>query len=199
MIKILLVAAAMLAAVVTPASAGTLKKSGYWEAYTTATDSGTPVVGMATYGDNARRSFHVKYYSGNQHLTVQIFKDGWKFPTNQAIDVPLEIRFDNGQTYPVIGRARYNQQAMLAKIEAHFEDPEEAGEFVANIMAAKQMQIHFLEGDEGYWTVNMHGSREVAMAFTRVMKAAPPKVTQPYGNGNGNATQPFGKKKDVGI
>jgi hypothetical protein len=164
-----------------------LKRSGAWTTYTDVTNRGNKVLGM--YTANNRSAFYVKYFSDNQ-LIVQIFKEGWQFPSD-GVDVPFSITFDNGPSYPANGVARMasgKSSQSLALVEAAIDDPELAGKFMADLMKADKMTITFEQGDEKPWVVDMNGTREAGTAFMNAMEALCSdcgRATQPY-----NATKP---------
>ena len=166
-----------------------LKRSDAWTAYTDVTKKGSKIVGM--YTANARSAFYVKYFSNDNRLYIQLFKDGWQFPSD-GVDVPFSIKFDNGPAYPATGRARMDNSGrsnqLSALVEAAIDDPDLAGKFVADLMGADKMTVTFEQGDEKPWVAEMKGSREAGTAFMEAVKTLCPecgKTTQPY-----NATKP---------
>lgn len=165
-----------------------LKRSGAWTTYTGTTTEGNKVLGMYTLGSQGK-AFYVKYFGDNQ-LVVQIFKDGWQFPSNN-VDVPFTITFDNGKSYPANGLARMDadkSKRPVAVVEATIDDPELAGEFMAELMKADKMSITFKQGNEQPWMVDMTGTRETGTAFTEAMK----ELCSDCG---GKPTQPFDASK----
>jgi hypothetical protein len=165
-----------------------LKRSGAWTAFSDITTKGSKVVGI--YAANSRSTFYVKYFSNDDRLYVQLFKDGWQFPSG-GVDVPFSIQFDDdGPEYPAEGRARMD--GSFAIVEARINDPDLAGRFMADLMHADKMTVTFAQGNEKPWVAEMQGSRETGTAFLDAVKALCPgctKSTQPY-----NETQPYNTK-----
>jgi hypothetical protein len=164
-----------------------LKKSGAWTTFSDTTKKGTKVVGM--YTANARSAFYVKFFSDSDRLYVQLFKNGWQFP-NDGVDVPLNITFDNGPSYPATARARMDEG--YAVVETWISDPDLAGRFMDDLMGADTMTVTFEQGDEKPWVANMQGTRETGTAFMEAVKTLCPscgKTTQPYDTAK--PTQPY--------
>jgi hypothetical protein len=168
-----------------------IKRSGAWTTFSDVTKKGSKVVGM--YTSNARSAFYVKYFSDDNRLFVQLFKEGWQFP-NDGVDVPFSIKFDDGPTYPADGRARMDQS--FALVEVSISDPDLAGRFMADLMRANKMTVTFEQGDEKPWVADMTGTRETGTAFMDAVKALCPnctKTTQPY-DATQPSTQPYNTK-----
>jgi hypothetical protein len=168
-----------------------LKRSGAWTAYTDVTTRGEKVVGM--YTANSTSMIYVKYFSNNDHLYIQLFKQGWQFP-NGGVDVPFSIQFDNDPAYHADGVARIGD-TNLALVEVRISDPDLAGRFMADLMHADTMTITFAQGNEKPWVAEMQGTRETGMAFMNAVRAMCPnctKSTQPYDEKL--STQPYDAK-----
>src|SRR5215471_5514902 len=86
----------------TTASAETIARSGYWNAYYVAANR---ACGMGTNfraqnGDLG--ALHIKWFAGSNGLMVQAFKDSWRFPQDKT-PVPLTLGFDDRRMFEVEG------------------------------------------------------------------------------------------------
>jgi hypothetical protein len=121
---------------------------------------------------------------------VQLFKSGWQFPAD-GVDVPLNIKFDNGQAYPANARARMNDDNEYGVVETWL-GPEVVGKFMDELMHADKMTVTFEQGDEKPWVADMQGSRETGTMFMEAVKTLCPtcvKATQPFDTAK--PTQPY--------
>jgi hypothetical protein len=202
----LLAAAALFC--VAPAAADDLKVSGNWKAFRNVIADGQPVCGMSSNTDRNGSSFQLKYYYGNQHLTGQVIKYSWRFPSGEdaPLDIPLTIGVDRN---PILsGKATGYTQMLkwtdgknyrLPTLEFRIL-PEKVSidQFLDDLSLANKLWLRFDEGSEKPWVLDMTGSAAVAMVFKactldliKVSKAGEPSATQPYGNPA--PTQPYGK------
>jgi hypothetical protein len=168
-----------------------IKRSGAWTTYAGTTYDGDKVLGMYTYTAD-KKGYYIKYF-GDNYLVVQIIKDGWQFPNND-VDVPFSITI-NGKNYPADGLARMDNSGgkLTAVVEAKISDPELAGRFMADLMAADKMTITFGQGNERPWVLDTTGTRETGTAFNEAMKemCSACGATQPFDAAR--PTQPYNK------
>jgi len=166
-----------------------LKKSGAWTVFSDiVAKNGVKVIGMYTL--NTGSGFYIKYYEDDSsRLYVQLFKNGWQFPTD-GVDVPLNIKFDNGEAYPATARARMENSTAVVET---WLAPNLVGKFMDELMHADKMTVTFEQGDEKPWVAEMQGSRETGTMFMEAVKTLCPtcvKATQPYDDA-AKPTQPY--------
>lgn len=168
--------------------------------------SGKPVCGMSSQLDRSG-NFYLKYYYGNRHVTGQVIKMSWQFPTegNDPIEIPLTVGVDRN---PILaGNAIGFTQSIkwtdgktyqLPTLE-FYVTPEKTSidQFLDDLSLANKLWLRFDEGSEKPWVLDMTGSAAVAMVFRactleliRISKAGDPSATQPYGRSK--PTQPYG-------
>jgi len=67
-----------------------LVHAGQWEAFGGKANDDSPVCGIANRGAEGR-IFTVKWFYGADHLTIQVFKNGWSIPAGTPVDVYMKI------------------------------------------------------------------------------------------------------------
>ena len=68
----------------------TIQRVGVWEAFGGTVDGGDAVCGVMTSGAEGR-AFTIKRFSGTQYFAVQIFKDSWRIPQGQVVEVTVQF------------------------------------------------------------------------------------------------------------
>ena len=128
------------------------------------------------------RVFTIKQYSGNEHFTVQIFKQGWRIPQDQKI--PVAFRFDSYEAWTANAGSIPPDGIAITIPSSHAEA------FFREFRLANMLIVSFPEGSETAWSANLTGSAAITYTFVDcVMKMYGAGASQPYG---GNATQPYG-------
>ncbi|WBV42417.1 hypothetical protein [Pseudoroseomonas cervicalis] len=172
----LVLAAAMLAAALpSPALARTevFAEVGGWHAFLGTSDAGSRLCGLGTTG-SAGKQFYVKHFAGNAGISIHIFKQGWSIPAGRPI--LMGYQFDRSDIFRAPGAA--GSGTMIS-----FElEGQAMVDFFNMFRAGRSLNIHFLEGDEGGWTVNLTGSTAIAEHFARCLIRW---------SGQGLDTQPF--------
>jgi hypothetical protein len=168
-------------------------RSGYWSVYDTRGDAkNPPLCGMYTRYSDAVASIMVKYILGNDHLSIHVFKHGWRFP-QKPVTFPITLGFDQ-TTYGSTTAFGSNDSDAGPMVEFTIKN-EATDDFLRAFASASWMWIRFDEGSEKPWPAKMYGSRNAAALFMRCVTGML-NAPQPYGNApqaNGS-TQPYGRK-----
>ena len=183
----LLAASAMLLMATT--AQATQVQRGAWTIYDSPGNAGRPICGVYVTGDY-RRSLHIKYVLGDEHLTIMMFKPSWRFPT-EGVALPLTVWFDSKPYSTDDARGVHFPDSGAAVVTT--VPNKLLTEFLNQFSEAKQMAVKFDSGNEPPWTVNMNGSREAATLFKGCIYTLIDKnpMTQPYSQPQ--TTQPYGK------
>jgi hypothetical protein len=148
---------------------------------------GSPACGLSNNAANpGMKLFMVKWFYGNDYLTIQISKQSWRIPKSARGEI--EIKFDNGT--PFIGTAHAHPEGNIMELPVPIS---QINNFMQEFRDSNRMTVRFVSGNEQPWWADMAGSRPVGLAFERCilsyldqMKSAQP--TQPY---SAQPTQPF--------
>jgi hypothetical protein len=184
---ILVAVAASLFVSAAQAQVTTLYQAGAWRAVGGVADDGKAMCGVDVRG--ADRMFMVKWFVGDDHLVVHLYKRGWVIPPGARPEV--SIQFD-GQT-PWIATATGTSHLDVLELTVHGGDT--MYRFVAELRFANRMVVRFPTGNEGNWEGVMTGSNAAILAMIGCIRRtgyAPP--TQPYMSQLPTApTQPYGR------
>jgi hypothetical protein len=203
MMKKLLAALAMTAAIASPSQAETqiYSTTGYWSNYAGTGEKGTPMCGMHTATPQAEQSIHIKWVGGSYYMFVT--KDAWAGRIQNGSKIPVVIGFDGrelqaGEAYGTTERRSGRAFGML---QIGIGPTEQAAITVLDDVArAGRMTLRFPSGTEKAWTLGMVGSRAaVNNLITCVVKmsarygiprfAGQPEITVPF-DANGNRSAP---------
>jgi hypothetical protein len=157
-----------------------LESTGAWRSYGGLSDQGTPVCGMRVL--SGERAFHVKYFGGNDFLTVQVFKDSWRIPANTDVRVRYGVDGDMRWYATALGQRDFIEWRI---------DMETMREFERSFRLGNRLEIVFPDGNETGWMVSLRGSNAITSSFVRclgIMQENGLIPSRPRGSG----TQPFG-------
>jgi hypothetical protein len=155
----------MLAAGSSLADTRVLARAGAWQAFGGTTSSGRPVCGMSS--TSAGKYFGLKYFSGENTLTVQLGNDKWTL--KDKVKVKVEMRFDQ--------ESPWNATA----IGMHFNDGDAGPEFDINrkqldqflreFRGADAIIIRFPSEDVSEWRGSLGGTDSVSSSFTHCVRS----------------------------
>ena len=163
----------------------TLSRSGVWETFITTNDNGVTICGMQV---NGRDSSLMVKYTGEQ-IFIQIFKAGWKIPNGTKISG--SFIYDR-ERFPANGTG-YVSDVGHSYVEFMVKAGGEA-EFIRQFTEANTMVVGFDQGTQRPFIVDMTGSRDAAVTFTRCamhLDANAKPSPQPFVK---DTPQPFGKQ-----
>ena len=141
-----------------------IARSGAWQAFGGTTNNGRPVCGMSSSGNG--KYFGLKFFSGEETLTVQLGNDKWK--VKDKTKVKIQMRFDN--------ESPWNATA----IGMHFSDGDAGLEFdisrkqldvfIREFRNSNQISIRFPDEDVSDWHGSLAGTDSVANGFMRCVR-----------------------------
>ena len=137
------------------AETSTLATSGFWRAFGGSADNGSPVCGVQTNFGSGRvaGSFLLKWFYGQDFLTVQLFHVGWAIPA--GAQAPVTVVLD-GQRWNVLGKA----SARSDILEFYVLHPKVRA-FLHDFTAANTMLVTFDAGTAAPWTASLRGDSAV--------------------------------------
>jgi len=190
--------AAMLLAVI-PLAKGEVYHTGtygHWTTFEGTGDRGGYVCGAAIFGSD--RGLLLKAQEGTVYL--QIFKDGWRIPVDQDVDVNVQVDrappmsfVGLGIEFPTGNNAIHVEIPPGAVWEASGRNLEM--EFRKLMAQGREMHISFPHGTEPPWSASLTGSARALATFGRCEERLAKRSTQPFGAKSpiGPApAQPFG-------
>ena len=141
-----------------------LARAGAWQAFGGTTSSGRPVCGMSSTGSG--KYFGVKFFSGEDTLTIQLGNDKWT--VKDKVKIKVEMRFDQ--------ESPWNATA----IGMHFNDGDAGVEFDINrkqldqfmreFRGANAITIRFPNEDVSEWRGSLEGTDSVSNSLTRCVR-----------------------------
>jgi hypothetical protein len=151
---------------------------------------------MSTFNADASKGVHFKYFRRTaDHLTFQIYKNGWRIP--KGTEILVEFAFDRAVWGIGFGTGGESPSInAFGVVQVTFAN-DSVESFLREVRNSKKMRIHFLGGNEKDWIIDMNGSDK---AVTELVKCAAkigiPDSTQPYDTQHAPAsgTQPFDQK-----
>ncbi len=165
-------------------------RSGFWTVFDSdGQGKFKPLCGMKTEYADVQASIMVKYILGSDNFTIHIFKQGWRFPTDQPVNFPITLGFDQ----EAWGQAKADgiTQPSAGPMIEFYVPNKSISRFLKSFGDAQLLWIRFDEGSEKPWTAKMSGSRNAARLFGNcVVNLINANSTQPYGE---SSTQPYGK------
>jgi hypothetical protein len=154
----------------------TLKASGFWEMFYAAQKN---ICGMTSYliwEDTRGQIVVVKRFPDDGGLTVQIFKNNWRWKASAASllgpKVPLTIEFDRTQVWKVDGRS-FDRHLFATGASPGIEltlTAKQSVEFMELLSARDMFWINFSSGTEPRWTIDLRGGREVVSGFRQCVR-----------------------------
>jgi hypothetical protein len=158
-------------------------RSGAWTAFEGVATDGKQMCGVGTAGSD--KSIYIKYFAGEEHITVQVFKDSWAIP--KGIDINIQVQFGQRTPWSASGHGKDNMIEFIVKGNS-------ISLFVSEFRSASIGTIRFLSGNEGGWTINLTGSNAATNVMTRCMNnlvTAQRAPTQPFSSAPATPSQPF--------
>jgi hypothetical protein len=136
-----------------------LAKAGAWQAFGGTTTDGHPVCGMSSSG--AGRYFGVKYFAGDDTITIQLGSDKWTLKNN--VKVKVEMQFDKASPWAA------NATGM------HFGDGDaglqfdinrkQLDQFVQEFRDSNAITVRFPNDDVSDWHGSLEGTEVVSNNF----------------------------------
>lgn len=179
-----------LAVLAVPAAAETrrIDQFGVWEVFGGTAEDGLPVCGVSTVWPDGRY-LAMKYYSGQQHFTLQAVGRGWKVANGSRL--PVVLRFD--QLSPWNGNAtssvRPNLPGAVLELTVPFA---RLDQFLREFRLAYAGQLSFPSGLDQTWALELTGSNAASQTMDVCIKRmaitggapAPAPVPQPRSGGS---------------
>jgi hypothetical protein len=141
-----------------------LARFGAWQAFGGTTNSNRPVCGMSSSGNG--KYFGVKYFSGENTLTIQLGNSSWT--VKNGVKVKVEMRFDQ--------ESPWNATA----IGMHFSDGDaglefdirrnQLDQFMREFRGANQIVVRFPGEDVSSWNGSLQGTDGVSSNFVRCVR-----------------------------
>ena len=141
-----------------------LARTGAWQAFGGTTEDGQPVCGMSSSGGG--KYFGLKYYSGDNTLTIQLGNDSWTL--KNKIKVKVRMQFDNNSPWNATG------------VGMHFSDGDAGLQFEINrkqldgfmreFSNADHISISFPDQDVSDWHGSLEGSDTISRHFSDCMQ-----------------------------
>jgi hypothetical protein len=154
-------------------------KPGRWEAFSGKGFNGTSLCGISAepIADRAvARSVAIKFVSGADYLTIDIYKQSWDIPKATHLEIELQFDGTGAVTFPAYGDGNIVDVRIPTK---------SISDFLLSLSGHQSLRIGFPRGREGDWYVGLDGAKravkklvECTQAFSK--KSSPP--TQPFGN-----------------
>ena len=186
MLRVCTVAAAAALLLANPALADTqtLFQSGPWVLYGGTSNSGHALCGMRVSDSAGNRTVHIKYFAGDDHLTIQMFKSTWRVPNGTRLAVTMQM-----DRNPVWSARAYGEADHV-----EFTIPYSGlDSFAREFRFSEAMRITFPQGNEAPWITSLTGTNAILDQFIGCMRAIhnahPAGPSQPY---SGAPSQPFG-------
>ena len=188
MFRLCIIVLALLLA--TPALADTqvLFEAGPWVLYGGTSNSGHPLCGMRVSDNNGSRTIHIKYFAGDDHLTIQMFKTSWQVPSGTRLAVTMRMDANPVWTARAYGEADHIEFTIpIAGVD----------NFAREFRYSGQMRIAFPEGSEAPWIASLAGTNIMLDRFVACIRSirnapGPGGPSQPYSAAPEPPSQPFG-------
>jgi hypothetical protein len=184
--KVMTLATTALLATAAPAAAQmrTTATYGAWSTAEGVSTGGEPMCSASLLG--ADRSLFVK--TGGELVYFHVFKDGWRIPVDQRVDVVMQV--DNAPPISLIGYGlpEYGPNVPGGfDIEIHPDDIwEHSGrtlisEVVDLLKNGRNLRLSFPDGDEPPWEGSLSGSARALTAMISCRNRLLARLTQPFG------------------
>jgi hypothetical protein len=141
-----------------------LARAGAWEAFGGTSNNGHALCGVSTSGSG--KYFGIKYFRGDDTLTIQLGNDKWTLKDN--IKVRVQLQFDHAVPW------RGNATGM------HFSDGDaglefninrnQLDQFIGEFRDANGVTVSFLGEDVSDWYGSLEGTDAVSNMFARCIR-----------------------------
>jgi hypothetical protein len=141
-----------------------LARVGPWEAFGGTADNGRPLCGVSSSGGG--KYFGVKYFSGDDTLTIQLGNSNWSLKNN--IKVRVQLQFDNASPW------NGNATGM------HFSDGDaglefninrnQLSQFMEEFRDANGITVSFPNDNVSDWHGSLAGTDDVSSTFARCIR-----------------------------
>jgi hypothetical protein len=158
-----------------------LARTGPWEAYHTIADDGEGICGISQFSNGLGLLIKINQ---SRMTMVHLTKDGWSVPPDARMSVSFLVDGKPIVRLPFTGTDhRYMIGSRLS--------PEQSAALITPFALGRRMEIHFLTGNEGFWTVPLDGTYQITQAFFRCASTMLGS-RQPYDDAaTNNQSQPF--------
>ncbi len=179
-LRLCLASSFILALAAPRALAGThdIASSGYWTAYEGTDDQGTEICGIDTDSDNNQNDdqIDIKYYNGDNVLTIQLFSSGWTIPDGPS-DTHVDVIFDNNTPWHVDQVSGMHIADGTAGMEFTI-GKDDVADFLTEFAQSIQMRINFTNSNIDNWTGDLTGTQNVTEAFAECIRDLPSTGTK---------------------
>jgi len=158
---LLLTVAALTIATALPARAEmkVLAEAGAWQAFGGATDAGKPSCGVSTSG--AGKWMGVKYYKGDESLTIQLSSSAWTVTDDTTIAVTMA--FDEETPWKARATA-FHMPDKDAALEFAIK-ADQIGTFMEEFRKSDSLLVGFPNDKVADWQADLSGTNAVAAAM----------------------------------
>ncbi len=148
-----------------------ISSSGSWEAYEGTSEDGTQLCGMDTTSDNDNGDdIDIKYFNGDDELTIQLFSNGWKIPDGKS-DTKIEIKFDS-ESWHVNQVTGFHLDDGTSGMEFTISK-DDANDFIDDFSASSNLHLAFTNSDVDDWDIDLSGSQDVVGPFKDCVRDMP--------------------------
>jgi len=148
-------------AFVSPVSADvtTIMRAGGWEAYGGRSTDDVKVCGISATGGG--RWLGVKYYDGDNHLTIQLTKNTWRIPAGRQFEVYMQ--FDNEVPWQARATSFYMPNVGDAlQFKLNKKDIEH---WFSEFVASNSLYLRFPNSYVEDWEADLSSSHQIAQAM----------------------------------
>jgi len=141
-----------------------ISQSGAWQVFGGTTTKGRPVCGMSSSGNG--RYFGVKYFSGDDTITIQLGSGTWKI--EDGAKQKLKMRLDNNSEWNATGTGMHFNDG-----DAGMEftiNRKELDEFMREFRASAIIRVDFTGSNAKPWTTSLAGTNAVATVFSNCVR-----------------------------
>jgi hypothetical protein len=160
------IAGLWLAPGVAAADTAVIARSGPWQAFAGTTGDGTQVCGVSTnWTDN--RYFGLKYFKGDNTLTIQLGSPQWQINDGAKQRVAMQIDHNANWTATASGMHFSKDEAGL-----EFEiAAKQLSIFVEQFRDGEQLYLSFPGADVADWSASLEGTQVLIGSFANCVKA----------------------------
>jgi hypothetical protein len=139
-------------------------QAGGWEAFGGYSTNDEKVCGMSASGGG--RWFGVKYYDGDNHLTIQLTKNTWRIPPGRQFEVYMQ--FDNEVPWQARATSFYMQNvgdALQFKL-----NQSNISRWFSEFVASNSLYLQFPNSNVEDWKADLSSSHRIAQAMIRCLE-----------------------------
>lgn len=162
------------------ARSSVLAEIGPWQAYHTRTDNGASLCGILQFNNGL--GLLIKMNDARETF-IHLTKDSWAVPQDVRMGVAFVV---DGQQ---VASLRFAGTPDPTMIEGNLT-PEQAAALLDRFALGQDMRIHFLTGNEGFWSVPLQGTYKITQAFFRCLTTML-EARQPFDPAPEQQSQPF--------